>query len=251
LSININAGDWLDFIGSILGVLGAFLIANYQLRKEKERIEKEKRSQVLLGSKRYKNINFDPGYDIYTQEESLNNSDLLSEMKIKIVNVGSSTIYNARVRYDFPNIDNYLDTYKNKSKASETFRFEKDENKTSFFLEENKQRKRYYLRDYYYSNEISYLFSGQEQEVRIPTFYLFLLQYYLVTLYSERMIEGSEDIKKPILKATLDYENYKFEEKKEIYYITYSSFDMVRSESETEIDIAIKPYREEKVDINK
>ena len=31
---SIDAGDWLNFFGSILGVLGAFLVANYQFRKE-------------------------------------------------------------------------------------------------------------------------------------------------------------------------------------------------------------------------
>jgi len=41
---SIDSGDWLNFFGSILGVLGAFLVANYQFRKEKKRIEKEKQA---------------------------------------------------------------------------------------------------------------------------------------------------------------------------------------------------------------
>lgn len=242
---SIDAGDWLNFFGSILGVLGAFLVANYQFRKEKKRIEKEKQAQVILGSESYEE-KFIPGYDIFDQENPLSDIDFLSEMTIRIINVGNSTIYNARVKYDFPNTDNYLDTYSEKSKDTMVFQFIKESSNMRFSLKKNKT-KTFHKRDSYYSNEISYLFSGEEAEIQIPTFYLFLLQYWFISLREERKVEEGKDIKKPILKATLSYENYMFEEEEKIFYITFSTMKSKNKGgiSEANVGITLKPYREE------
>jgi len=130
---SIDSGDWLNFFGSILGVLSAFLVANYQFRKEKKRIEKEKQAQVILGSESYEE-KFIPGYDIFDQENPLSDIDFLSEMTIRIINVGNSTIYNARVKYDFPNTYNYLDTYSEKSKDTMVLQFIKESSNMRFSL---------------------------------------------------------------------------------------------------------------------
>jgi len=243
---SIDSGDWLNFFGSILGVLGAFLVANYQFRKEKKRIEKEKQAQVVLGSESYEELGFIPGYDIFDQENSLADIDSLSEMTIRIINAGNSTIYNARVKYDFPNTDNYLDTYSKKSNDTMVFQFIKESSNMRFSLKKNKA-KTFQKKDSYYSNEISHLFSGEEAGIQIPTFYLFLLQYWIISLREERNVEEGKDIKKPILKATLSYENYMLEEEKKIFYITFSNMkgENKGGSSEAKVDITLKPYREE------
>jgi len=65
-------------------------------------------------------------------------------------------------------------------------------------------------------------------------------------LREERKVEEGKDIRKPILKATLSYENYMFEEEK-IFYITFSNMkgENKGGSSEAKVDITLKPYREE------
>jgi len=192
-------------------------------------------------------LGFIPGYDIFDQENPLADSDSLSEMTIRIINVGNSTIYNARVKYDFPNTDDYLDTYSEKSNDTMDFQFIKESSSMYFHLEEKNRTQVFWKKDSYYSNEISYLFSGEEAEIQIPTFYLFLLQYWFISLREERKVEEGKDIKKPILKATLSYENYMFEEEEKIFYITFSTMKSKNKGgiSEANVGITLKPYREE------
>lgn len=67
----------------------------------------------------------------------MENIDSLSEITVKVINAGTSTIYNARVMYEFPNIDNYLNVYEEKSNDSKDFQFFRNEVKSSFLLETN------------------------------------------------------------------------------------------------------------------
>lgn len=241
----IDAGDWLSFIGSFVGVLGAFLVANYQFRIEKRRVEKEKQAHVFLASEKYNDIRFLPGYDIYNQSKPLRHIDSMSEMTIKIINAGKSTIYNAHVLYEFPNIDNYLDIYDEKSKESEDFKFRKTEESMFIFVENEHSSRRYSMKSNYVSDEIPYLISNQEEQIRVPSFYLYLLQYYLIVLNIESLTEEGRNIKKPVVKATLIYDNYKLEKEEKVFYITHTKHHLRTGRHEASGEITIKPYRQE------
>lgn len=147
--------------------------------------------------------------------------------------------------YEFPNIDNYLNVYEEKSNDSKDFQFFGNEVKSSFLPETNGLLKRYYMKENYLSDEIPYLFSKQEEQIRLPSFYLYLLQYYLIILQKERRTEKGKDIKRPVLKATLTYENYKLEREEKVFYITHAGHDLRVDKEGVEADITIKPYRED------
>src|SRR5699024_11656990 len=92
-------------------------------RRRHTRSKRDWSSDVCSSDLKYQDITLTPGYDIYNQSQPLENIDSLSEMTVKVINAGTSTIYNARVMYEFPNIDNYLNVYEKKSNDSKDFQF--------------------------------------------------------------------------------------------------------------------------------
>lgn len=216
--IDITLDSYLSFFASIIGIIGAYGVANYQ-------INKEKRPLIILGNKKYQNLPMIGGKNLNNPSESIKKSDKFSDLTVPIINGGNSAVFNISIEYEFDNLEEIIKDYKKANTDEYYLKYDNNQLLRHISNDERSSSIRYDGNKKYFTDEIPVIMPGESHNVQIPTLFLELLQYFC----NNRLIVFDDEYKVawlPKVKTTMCYDDYKMNRKEKIYYITISSFSI-------------------------
>lgn len=230
--IGFSMSNWLEIIGAGIGVMGAYLVFTLETwsRKKQQRIDNAPR--VVINNQRYNDCWFEFGHDFLEEKNDFKFSDRyapysqkFSNLTVPLINAGRTPIFNISIQMDVVDIDNNIKKLESLGKSSFVSYELQDNKKVKIKEEETRGKsilsidKNYSLKNHKYDG-IPNLMPSENLMVPLPMTYIKIIQYIL----SPRANKETKTIK-PFLKITINFEDYEYNSKKEIFYITYSSED--------------------------
>ncbi|MCF1620001.1 hypothetical protein LQF61_07915 [Tetragenococcus koreensis] len=220
-----NIRDWITLLGSVIGVLGAFLVAHLQIFYDRKEKDKEKEPFITLVNGNYENLELLPGRRALDNTEKALFKEPLCDLKLPIVNSGISSVYNVKVEYKSEKLNG---TYENYKKV-----FKKKENRSVWFEKHvtfgdvvginflnNKTREKSFLpvSGHCFSKTIPVLSPNQTCKLELPMFVLTILQLFA---FNDVNDTDKSELKFPYIEASLSFQDYRGELRKRQYYILF------------------------------
>lgn len=228
--IGFSPSEWIEIIGAVIGVIGAYLLFTVETRlaKKKERLDNAPR--VVISNERYDNCWFEFGSDFLEEKGDFKFSDTytpysqtFSKLTVPLINAGRTPIFNISIQMDIINVDNNMKKLESLEKSSFVNYELQNDDKIKITEEEERGQnllnisKDYSLKNHKYDG-IPNLMPGEDLMIPLPLTYIKIIQYIL----SPRANKETE-IVKPFLRITINFDDYEFNSKKETFFITYSS----------------------------
>ncbi|GMQ73415.1 hypothetical protein [Tetragenococcus halophilus] len=217
--------DWTTLLGSTIGVLGAFLVAYFQILHDKKEKEKEKKPFVTLVNKNYENLEFFPGRLALNNSEKMSFNKKLCDLKLPIVNSGITPIHDAKIEYTSKEIDGTYQLYEqffNKKENSNVW-FENNDKFgkivcIDFVNGKTKDKSYLPIEGQCFSKTIPVLRPNQTDNFELPMFALSVIQ---LLAFNDVDSDSKEELGKkyPYIEAKLSFKDYKNQCKEQRYYI--------------------------------
>lgn len=232
-------GDWLGFwsgyLGSIVGIGGAYYVMRHQLEIENKKELKDKQPLLVPGTIEYPNLVLIPGKDMISNGQWFKDLKEYSEVTFPLVNGGTTPVFDVKYNYTINNFDKYKKIFtKEAMHPTKVPRMYIDDNAGSL-------ESLYYFHEYEdsngtirsssvkkhninYTNSFPVIMPGETQGVRLPIIAIMLLSYTFTNhiLYFKDI---NNDLILPELTVVIRYKDYQLKERKTAFQLRFPSYN--------------------------
>ncbi len=229
-------GFWGGIVGSMLGVVGAYLVMKTQLDKEKKEKKKEKEPILVFGITSFENLMLNPGYDLINPQQKIKFKNKLSNLSVPLINGGISPIFNIRMIFQLIDHDDMFKIY---DKYSET------SSKYKMMFKSKKSANQILVGNSWWgvfpkAAHTPVLMSGEQIAIKLPNVYMLTIEYYLLNIYGNiKLTEKKMPL--PVLKVKANYEDYELQDRESEFYLVITdeniAFITYPEESKEEIKL--------------
>lgn len=223
-------GYWGNIVGSFLGILGAYSVMQYQLKKEDLRRKKAKNPILVVGISNRFNVK------IYKRKKQDDPS-----LKIPLINGGNSPTFNLLIRFSYSEKqligleelstkvfkeNPKLPDFQAKEIGQFHYFYDKDE-QTAWFSDYRINGLSGINCNESYEENLSVIMPGQIEYITLPEKYLELVYYYIVRTFavyaSNKKVSAGLN---PILNMKVSYQDYELKNREVIFKINADSFNV-------------------------
>lgn len=250
-------GDWLGFwsgyLGSIIGIGGAYYVMKHQLTEENKKELKDKKPLLVVGTNEYTNLSLIPGRDIINEGKWVHNLGNFSDAVFPLVNGGTTPVFDIKYSYTINNFDKYKNLYKKNSKhITEDHGLSIDSNEINEEIIENlyynyvssdsdgEFRKRLkILKNTNYVDFASVIMPGESINLRMPLTATVLVNYSFFN-YFKYTENGIDRLLLPELTLKVSYKDYELKDRTKLFQIRINEYDSSVSNARFRISSNLK-----------
>lgn len=228
-------GFWSGYLGSIIGIGGAYYVMRRQLEIENKKELKDKEPLLVPGTAEYNNLVLIPGKDMVNDGEWFKDLKEFSEVSFPLINGGTTPVFDIKYSYTIENFDEYKKIF-TKEAISPTIvpRMYIDgdvsivESLHYFHEYENsngKKGKRLVRKNNLnFANSLPVIMPGETQGIKLPITAIMLLSYTFTNhIMYDRDINS--DLILPELTVTIRYKDYQLKEKQTEFELRIPSYN--------------------------
>lgn len=225
-------GDWLGFwsgyLGSMIGVGGAYYVMKHQLNFEHKKELEEKKSLLIPGVKEYTDLELIDGKDLLNDGRWIKDYQAFSEVTFPLINGGKTPVFDIKYCFEISNFTKFKSLYTNDNMLVEMNprMFIREESKIDFLYytyiyedsKGNGRHKMITLKNLNYLNFSSVIMPGESIDLKMPMVAILLLSYSFSNfmLYSN---SSDERMLLPEMVLKINYKDYQLNDQERTFNI--------------------------------
>lgn len=216
-------GFWSGYLGSIVGIGGAYYVMKHQLNVENKKEQKDKEPLLVPGTAQYTNLLLTNGKDMVNDGKWFKDLKEFSEASFPLVNGGITPVFDIKYCYTIENIEEYKEIFTKESMISEMspkmyIRTRTDGTDVIHYYHDYEDDNGKEGSRWVQKSNLNYLdFSpvimpGESINIKLPITAIILLSYSFSNFFLYEKFKGKEIIL-PELTLSISYKDYQLEEK--------------------------------------
>lgn len=232
-------GDWLGFwsgyLGSIVGIGGAYYVMRHQLEIENKKESKDKEPLLVPGTAEHTNLILIPGKDMSNDGQWFKDLKEFSEVSFPLINGGTTPIFDIKYSYTIDNFDEYKKIFTKEAMFSTMVprmyigSIIDSVDSLHYFHEYEKEdgiKGTCWVRKHIlnYSNFLPVIMPGETKSVKLPITAIMLLSYTFSN-YIMYLEDINKDFILPELTVALSYKDFQLKERETEFQLRISSYN--------------------------
>ncbi|WP_373738883.1 MULTISPECIES: hypothetical protein [Jeotgalibaca] len=208
--MSITLDGILGFLGSIIGVYGAYWVMKKQITADHQKEKENNKPIIILGNSFHKEKELKLGYDLGNPDLFLKNG-VLSTISMPLINGGKTPIFNIRAGFHIINHNNIFEKYMDFN--SDTFKIHADSKELNYVCRSYDSMINQTLNLNGGINRYPILMPNEQIEIPMPPCYIALIQHYFTNIHR------TEQLAYPIVLIKIVFSDYEMNEVTKDYYV--------------------------------